>query len=771
MIKGMKKFILGGFIFGASFVPVTFFSTNGVISNTSTVNAETTVSQATNGAQVKNTEQNADKTLEGLVKILNLVLKVLYILLWPLLAIAGVSMDNGFINGEWFHMDFALWRFWNIIKVFSYYILGFIFVLSIFLHFFNGKSDKFKPSKVIPKLFLGGVGIAFSWFILKVLLDFSTILTYGLGGMPLSVIGDTTLDKHILATDSNLQLNDLGNIAQSKKDIEFSYVCGENKYASCVYVEGKFSDEFFKEQMKTLPGHSKEFCVNGNMLLSAYGHDINNPENVNISQKNMEGQGCPKISTLLEKSRGFTGPFFGLVGSLLNIGTLVMTPSNKTIASLGVEFIIKSLIGIALIIPLLVLAVVLVVRVVVIWMITAFSPLIILSEIFGFKVGGDKASLSSILGLIFLPVTAVFAVSISLVFMSLLINASPQVSDSGNIQGNNLANFGLELVSTEGDTKCYKTVLGNKICIETANTESGMSFALNNFSWLIINLLGVALMWTIVFASLKTSKITNNIVSGVEGFAKSTMKTLPIIPAPGGALSIGALQQGAQYVQNIPGMLTNKNYQSNVDPFLASIREKMSGDFEKVGEKYTPYLESSTRGEASNNLFADGMKGQVASNSSGGFADHDNAGKALHKFTSDNGMAATSDIMVALENETFRNFLIKHNIDIVSLIAGSNQKKKDDVRAKIREQHPDLFEIQSTGTDETPKLDKEIKKSGNFKIIKKGDGYVIMEGDVEKGKFEGNDEDKAKLIKQWNSSVSNEADKIKDAKTLEDLSN
>lgn len=762
----MKKLLLWWFIFGISFVPVTFLSTNWIIPNSNIVSAET-VSQSTNWADLKNVEQEKDNTLEWLVKLLNLILKVLYILLWPLLAIAWVSMDNWFINWEWFHMDFALWRFWNIIKVFSYYILWFIFVLSIFLHFFNWKSDKFKPTKVIPKLFLGWVGIAFSWFILKVLLDFSTILTYGLGGMPLSVIWDTTLDKHILATDSNLQLNDLWNIAQSKKDIEFSYVCWANKYASCVYLDWKFNDQFFKEQMKNLPWHSTEFCVNWNMLLSAHWHDINNDKNVDISQQNMKSQWCPKISTLLEKSRWFTWPFFGLVWSLLNIWTLVMTPSNKTIASLWVEFIIKSLIWIALIIPLLVLSVVLVVRVVVIWMITAFSPLIILSEIFGFKVWWDKASLSSILWLIFLPVSAVFAVSISLVFMSLLINASPQTSDSWNIKWDNLANFGLELVSTEGDTKCYKTVLWNKICIETANTESWMSFALNNFSWLIINLLWVALMWTIVFASLKTSKITNNIVSWVEKFATSTMKTLPIIPAPWWALSVWAMQQWAQYVQNIPWMLVNKNYQNNVDPFLTWIREKMSWDFERDWEKFKPYLESRSSGEASKKLFVDSLKGFESRQTSWWFGDYDSANEAIKKYTGETYNDPTSNIMTALEHKDFRQLLIDNWINVVSLIAWTNKQRKESVTEELTKLYPELFKSTQTWIPANSPSEKEIKKWWEYIMLMQWDEFVIMKWDEVKGKF-GEDK-KDELIKQWNSFMSTDNDKIPNVKSLEDL--
>lgn len=568
---------------------------------------------------------------------------------------------------------------------------------------------------------------------MKVLLDLSTLLTYWLWWMPLSVIWDTTLDKYILATNSNLQLNDLWNIAQNKKDIEFSYVCWEKKFASCVYSGWTFDKELFLNQKKWLEWYSDDFCVSWNMLFSTNNYPWN-------SQDNLMENWCPKISTLLEKSRWFTWPFFGLVGSLLNIWTLVVTPTNKTIASLWVEFIIKSLIWIALIIPLLVLAVVLVVRVVVIWMITAFSPLIILSEIFGFKVWWDKASLSSILWLIFLPVTAVFAVSISLVFLSLLINHWPQVSNDWKKQSGNLEMFWLKLVSENDKSKCYETVIWNKLCLETANQDAWISFVLNNFSWLIINLLWIWLMWTIVFASMKTSKITNNIVSWVEGFAKSTMKTLPIIPAPWWGLSIWAVKQWLGYAGWLPDRLITKNYSDRVQPYLTWIQEKMAWEQNKDWEMFDWFL-------SWRETFLKAASDFTKRNTSWTFSDYQQATQALSKFTKDSWLKETSDIMEALKDNTFRGILMNAGINIEKLVIWNNKLKDDDLRKELRDIDPKML---STQNDETGDVDSLISEKDWNKILFDWKKYTIIDSKWDnKWTFEDNDNWLADLITEW----------------------
>jgi hypothetical protein len=55
-------------------------------------------------------------TLESFVK-------VMYVILWPALFIAGIAMDNTLIYGEIFGIDKALFQFWQIMKNFANFAL------------------------------------------------------------------------------------------------------------------------------------------------------------------------------------------------------------------------------------------------------------------------------------------------------------------------------------------------------------------------------------------------------------------------------------------------------------------------------------------------------------------------------------------------------------------------------------------------------------------------------------------------------------------------
>jgi|GEM_PF-5242403 len=85
------------------------------------------------------------------------------------------------------------------------------------------------------------------------------------------------------------------------------------------------------------------------------------------------------------------------------------------------EAVIKAIIGIAYLIPLLVLCVVLIIRIAVLRVTIAFSPILVLSEVFEFNLGDlKKFGIKNAISMIFLPVMATFAISISIVFLSVL---------------------------------------------------------------------------------------------------------------------------------------------------------------------------------------------------------------------------------------------------------------------------------------------------------------------------------------------------------------
>jgi hypothetical protein len=97
------------------------------------------------------------------------------------------------IYGEAIGFDTILWNLRNIVKNLSNFGLGFLFVYQIFTYIFSQGNDvKSKLPDQIKKCFIAGVLIQMSWFLMATLIDISTIATYGVGGLPL------TLEKDVI---------------------------------------------------------------------------------------------------------------------------------------------------------------------------------------------------------------------------------------------------------------------------------------------------------------------------------------------------------------------------------------------------------------------------------------------------------------------------------------------------------------------------------------------------------------------------------------------
>jgi hypothetical protein len=181
------------------------------------------------------------------------------------------------------------------------------------------------------------------------------------------------------------------------------------------------------------------------------------------------------------------------------------------------------LISLALIIPLLALAIILIVRAVILWLIIVFSPFLVLVYTFDFKrtfggFGDEKTSLRSVLGLIFLPVFAVFAISISIIFLTLMGRLELiEKNETEDI----MSPLGIQRIVNDGgesdvNKQCYEVLNITTICLTSDEQRTGSNI-LNVMTWLTVNFFGIALMWTAVFFALKSSKITEGIASSVQG--------------------------------------------------------------------------------------------------------------------------------------------------------------------------------------------------------------------------------------------------------------
>ena len=91
---------------------------------------------------------------------------------------------------------------------------------------------------------------------------------------------------------------------------------------------------------------------------------------------------CSTLSNLVTDAKNSSGPLFSLFASLLGMNELAVSANNQSVTEAGLAFMMRLAVGIVLILPLFALAVVLVVRAVVMWMVIAFSPLLVLAYVF-----------------------------------------------------------------------------------------------------------------------------------------------------------------------------------------------------------------------------------------------------------------------------------------------------------------------------------------------------------------------------------------------------
>lgn len=118
---------------------------------------------------------------------------VVYVVLYPLLVLAGKLVDNSLVYGSVFNFDAILWNLWNVVRNLANFALGFFFLRSV-LKMLWKKDSKYEQEikGLLLKSLIAWVWIQASWFIMAALIDVSTILTYWVWWLPISTLGNTT---------------------------------------------------------------------------------------------------------------------------------------------------------------------------------------------------------------------------------------------------------------------------------------------------------------------------------------------------------------------------------------------------------------------------------------------------------------------------------------------------------------------------------------------------------------------------------------------------
>lgn len=169
--------------------------------------------------------------------------------------------------------------------------------------------------------------------------------------------------------------------------------------------------------------------------------------------------------------------------------------------------------------------------------------------------------------MIFLPVIVTFAISISIVFLSVL--------SQGMTKSNDLDKVGMN-TSHEGNKTCINLII-TKLCIDNPSQDIGVSGMLDFFPWIILNIFGIGLMWTIVMASMKSTKFTGAVVDSMDKFAKNALAAAPIIPLPGGATSIAALRNTGKNITSDIDNAVSDNARTVVTPAIQNAWQSING--------------------------------------------------------------------------------------------------------------------------------------------------------------------------------------------------
>ena len=481
--------------------------------------------------------------------------------------------------------------------------------------------DEKSPLGIIKVTLIAGILIQASRFIVAALVDVSTIATYAVGWLPLSVLKDTTIgDQRILAVDSSIDLNQFNLSFAGGEDFKVwnsarypgitppdqTVNISPCKIAGSYVIWRLYGDTWYNNQTKlnsTTGFQGLEVCsLYGNKLvmwpekalfdtlstqywctgcttdsLPAYKHGMDFLTNItwwdtttNLT-KNLiyiwswesafvtgnlffNGTDSLTISSLIQKSKWFVWPLVTIYSSLLNFAQLTDTNITSASGTSGI-FIIKSLVAIALFFPLIALALVLIARIWVLRLYIVASPFIILKESFKLKIGGLDTYLSvkSVIWIIFAPVVTVAALSISLIFMTALVNGFSSTDTNTAIH------------ETLGIQSITPHVPGNDAFsfgwIASLEFSKLWGEAMDRFSWLMVNFFAIGLMRMIFFAAMKSNELGKTIGGQVEKVGENVFRTMPILKIGWSWVGVGSVAKVIGWMPN--QWIDNKNQAQN----------------------------------------------------------------------------------------------------------------------------------------------------------------------------------------------------------------
>jgi len=234
--------------------------------------------------------------------------------------------------------------------------------------------------------------------------------------------------------------------------------------------------------------------------------------------------------------------------------TQFFVSNNLSNTGLAIIYFSKLFLFFILLVPLVVLAIILMIRVVILWVVIPFSPLIFSAYILWTMPSDYKNKVTDIISLIFQPAYVMFMLAIGFV----LIEAVYQMEPAKNRE-KFYKTFNVEEIKWKNEMRVWDVAMiqrdvGNW---KFANWTSWSSF-FDYFSWFLVNLLAGFVLWSLVFTALKSNKFTEKVASTIDTYVKKTAETLPILP---GKQSLASLQQTWSTIsRNLPSQAIGSQF-------------------------------------------------------------------------------------------------------------------------------------------------------------------------------------------------------------------
>lgn len=601
------------------------------------------------------TNNTAPQSVINLAAILDVILNFLYIIIRPLLAITGLALDNSLVYGWIFQMTDMLYKFWRVMMNISFILLTLLILRDIISIVFSWHDIRSAVKDKLIKWFLAGILIPASRWILAALIDLSTILIYQVWSLPMSILwSNDQLNIPILNQSSIINLTDVQSSDTNDKwwyRFYSTFTCGDKGtvYLPCQFKDNKVSSadrsQYINDNKTKYSGdqamvtsieQGKAYCVlSPTQLLHLWWKDFDLTqgrwkENADMKKALdewlgcMNGQGekctaCSKVKELIDWSKSMVWPLYHIYGSLLNFTSLNVTSSARSTEAEVILFLIKTIVWLFLIIPLIALAFTSLARIGILRVVIAFSPFIALYKIFWWGKEGKwnmiegiwsnmsfefgwwfmkfAPKLEEIVNLIFQPALVVFALWVSLIFLTATNKMlSPQWTEDGLLQA-----IGIDIDNQDPNYQTF-TVHNNKEEVTSIKMKKfswvySTDIFFDYFSWILANIFGIMIMRKMMFRALGSSKLTGKIADTIGATWLKFMKTRPVF----WWFSYNSIAKVSGDIKDtIEEKMTKDSSKENADQLSKRINARMPGSnsWAEFNSKFKP-IESTSGGDIS----------------------------------------------------------------------------------------------------------------------------------------------------------------------------